>query len=200
MTITTTFLKRFLGFPSFAKRSFYRGMAVNSAPSTEWSPTYYWQERVENVEKYSTGGYHPIHLGDEFSHGRYRVIHKLGWGTFSTIWLAKDQVSNRYVALKVITADASERNSEAKIMRHLHQGNVDHPGRNFILSLLDEFSITGPNGRHQCIVTEVVGRSLARAKESTKNETLPLKIARDITSQLALGLAYIHSRGILHGG
>lgn len=200
MTFTSTFLKRFLRFPSTTRQSLHCGMAVKSVSSTARGLTYYWQEHVENIEKYRTGGYHPIHLGDEFSNGRYQVIHKLGWGSFSTVWLAKDRVRNRYVALKVIIANASEENSEVKIMRHLHQGNLSHPGRSFILSLLDDFRIDGPNGQHQCIVTEVVGNSLRLAKESIQHEIFPLIAARIIAPQLAQGMAYIHSCGILHGG
>ena len=29
-------------------------------------------------------------MGDKFKSGRYRVVHKLGWGHFSTVWLALD--------------------------------------------------------------------------------------------------------------
>jgi serine/threonine-protein kinase SRPK3 len=32
---------------------------------------------------------------------RYLIIQKLGWGHFSTVWLAKDLHYNTYVALKI---------------------------------------------------------------------------------------------------
>lgn len=32
---------------------------------------------------------------------RYVIIEKVGWGHFSTVWLAKDFKYNTYVALKV---------------------------------------------------------------------------------------------------
>ena len=32
---------------------------------------------------------------------RYLIIQKLGWGHFSTVWLAKDVHYNTYVALKI---------------------------------------------------------------------------------------------------
>lgn len=35
------------------------------------------------------GGYHLVKIGDLFN-GRYHVIRKLGWGHFSTVWLAWD--------------------------------------------------------------------------------------------------------------
>ena len=47
-------------------------------------------EDEEDWEDYVKGGYHPVHIGDTFSDGRYTVVRKLGWGHFSTVWLAKD--------------------------------------------------------------------------------------------------------------
>jgi serine/threonine-protein kinase SRPK3 len=47
-------------------------------------------EDEEDLEDYRPGGYHPINIGDEFSSGRYLIVRKLGWGHFSTVWLARD--------------------------------------------------------------------------------------------------------------
>jgi serine/threonine-protein kinase SRPK3 len=47
-------------------------------------------EDEEDWEDYVKGGYHPVHIGDSFSDNRYVVVRKLGWGHFSTVWLAKD--------------------------------------------------------------------------------------------------------------
>lgn len=44
----------------------------------------------EWVEDYRPGGYHPVVLGDVFNN-RYKVIRKLGEGSYSTVWLARDQ-------------------------------------------------------------------------------------------------------------
>jgi serine/threonine protein kinase len=41
-------------------------------------------------EAYHIGGYHPVHLGDVLN-GRYSVLRKIGYGSFSTVWLALDQ-------------------------------------------------------------------------------------------------------------
>ena len=45
---------------------------------------------AEDIGQYCPGGYHPVHLGDSFKDGRYCVINKLGCGSFSTVWLARD--------------------------------------------------------------------------------------------------------------
>ncbi|KAJ5966440.1 hypothetical protein N7481_013154 [Penicillium waksmanii] len=62
---------------------------------------------VENLEGYVPGGYHPALIGDTFSSGRYNIVHKLGFGGYSTIWLAWDTKRLRYVALKILTAWSS---------------------------------------------------------------------------------------------
>ena len=51
----------------------------------------------EDMSKYCTGGFHPVCLGDTFKDGRYKIHHKLGWGGYSTVWLAKD---SKYVNMK----------------------------------------------------------------------------------------------------
>lgn len=45
----------------------------------------------EGVQDYKRGGYHPVREGEEFKNGRYLVERKLGWGHFSTVWLAWDR-------------------------------------------------------------------------------------------------------------
>jgi hypothetical protein len=45
---------------------------------------------AEPLHRYHKGGYHPIHLGDSLSSGRYKILHNLGWGSYSTVWAARD--------------------------------------------------------------------------------------------------------------
>src|SRR5947207_15032788 len=60
-------------------------MAVDTASTKRpQQQVYHWLDDVEDLEGYVAGGYHPTHLGDEFSPGRYRIIHKLGFGGDST--------------------------------------------------------------------------------------------------------------------
>ena len=51
---------------------------------------FYCEVDAEPLERYRKGGYHPTHLGDTFKDGRYKIIHKLGWGGYATVWLARD--------------------------------------------------------------------------------------------------------------
>ena len=42
---------------------------------------------VEEIEDYHPDGYHPCHVG-EIIDSKYVILKKLGWGHFSTVWLA----------------------------------------------------------------------------------------------------------------
>jgi hypothetical protein len=62
---------------------------------------------TEDLEMYRPGGFHPVHLGDYYAGKRYRIVHKLGAGGFSTVWLARDEIKNAWIALKITAADES---------------------------------------------------------------------------------------------
>ena len=64
-------------------------------------------------------------------------------------------------------ADAFETSLESKIISRLASGKSDHLGRSYVAALLEEFVISGPNGRHRCVVSEVAGCSIAQSKENS---------------------------------
>ena len=170
---------------------------MEEAPSNEH--IYEWHEYVENLDHYRPGGYHPVHLGDLYSNERYQVVHKLGFGSYSTVWLARDLHLNRYVTLKIVVARASGESSESRILRHLRQ-TVSGDSDSCITSLRDEFYIDGPNGRHLCLATEPAACSVADSKDASLKWMFPLEIARAISAQTILALQTIHSSGVIHGG
>ena len=45
----------------------------------------------ERFSGYRPGGFHPVCLGDTLKDDRYKIYHKLGFGGFSTVWLANDR-------------------------------------------------------------------------------------------------------------
>ncbi|KAF9069592.1 hypothetical protein BDP27DRAFT_1420717 [Rhodocollybia butyracea] len=83
---------------------------ADKAPYFHEGDLYYSPDLLshEDLGHYMPGGFHPIMIGDEFSQGRYRIIHKLGYGGFSTTCLACNQHKSILVALKALRASASE--------------------------------------------------------------------------------------------
>jgi serine/threonine-protein kinase SRPK3 len=70
----------------------------------DWS-THICDIDTEPLHRYHRGGYHPVHLGDCLSNGRYKVLHKLGWGGYSTVWAARDTRSRFLQQTDTIRAD-----------------------------------------------------------------------------------------------
>lgn len=159
-------------------------------------------EDEEDYEDYCLGGYHPVNVGDMFSDGRYVIVRKLGWGHFSTVWLAKDRVANRHVALKVVKSAPHYTETaldEIKLLQRLVSANPEHPGCRHCVFLLDHFRHHGPNGSHVCMVFEVLGENLLGLIKRYQHRGVPVHIVKQIAKQVLLGLDYMHkSCGIIH--
>lgn len=188
-------------FPKYNLLSpLYQKFSTASKPiisSTEHVPRleYEFIDGVERLERYCPGGYHPVLIGDVLKDG-YRVIEKLGYGTYSTIWLSRDEQRAAYVAVKVSTADSSLR--EADIIRAITESSQpDDQGRAMIPIIQYQFEIKGPNGCHRCYVTSPAQSSVAAAHFSY---LFTIETARVVVAQLVLAVAYIHQKGIIHGG
>ncbi|RKK95933.1 hypothetical protein BFJ71_g8109 [Fusarium oxysporum] len=107
------------------------------------------------LEDYQEGGCHPVHIGDILgSSNGYRVIHKLGHGGFGTVWLCRDSLEGRYIALKVMVSDLK---SDEILDFSLANLNQCMPGAQFIASPLDSFSVEGPNETHKCLALPPFG-------------------------------------------
>ncbi|KAG8164502.1 hypothetical protein KVR01_006420 [Diaporthe batatas] len=152
-------------------------------------------EGLEPLEDYQDGGFHPVHLGDILGEcNKYRVIHKLGHGGFGTVWLCRDSNNLGYVAVKVMTADIKPEALPDLALTGLNQIS---PGAECIGVPLDSFSITGPNGEHQCIVLPVLGPCVSpRLWLDLKD---PVPILRKMAHQCALAMKFLHDNKICHG-
>lgn len=156
----------------------------------------------EDSEDYCKGGYHPVTVGEQFKDGRYTVVRKLGWGHFSTVWLSRDNVTGKHVALKVVRSAAHYTETaidEIKLLNKIVAAKPDHPGRKHVVSLLDSFEHKGPNGTHVCMVFEVLGENLLGLIKRWNHRGIPMPLVKQITKQVLLGLDYLHREcGIIH--
>ncbi|KAJ7151276.1 kinase-like domain-containing protein [Mycena crocata] len=149
-------------------------------------------EDMEEGKNYGPGGLFPVKLGDllgpEGSNPRYRISAKLGHGSYSTVWLARDLVARCTVAVKVVRASESSTSREAAILKHLRTPMSDPPA---VLQLLDSFKLTSVNGVHQALVTEpvILLQHLLRLPGIQVN-------LRGLVCQALEGLAFIHERDL----
>ncbi|GAA5899710.1 hypothetical protein JCM8208_004542 [Rhodotorula glutinis] len=160
-------------------------------------------DEEEKLSDYEPGGYHPVRVGDVYGpKDRYVVVRKLGWGHFSTVWLARDTTVNKHVALKVVKSATHYTETaldEIKLLQRVVECNPAHPGRRHVVSLLDHFTHRGPNGTHVCMVFEVLGENLLGLIKRYHHRGVPDHICKQIAKQVLLGLDYIHREcGIIH--
>ncbi|KAF2449339.1 kinase-like protein [Karstenula rhodostoma CBS 690.94] len=154
---------------------------------------------AEPLHRYRTGGYHPVHIGDSLNSNRYKILHKLGWGSYSTVWAARDQREHTYVAVKISISGQERSHREFTILRSLAAAQSDQPGSQHLMTMSDHFQLNGPNGIHDCFVLELLGPSVADVLDAHfNNERLPGKLARKIAKQTLLGLSCLHEQGIGH--
>jgi serine/threonine-protein kinase SRPK3 len=75
----------------------------------------------ENLQDYCKGGYYPVVLGETLDK-KYRVISKLGYGHYSTVWFAMNispKAKHKYVALKIVKSDINYTNAANTELKHL---------------------------------------------------------------------------------
>jgi len=124
--------------------------------------------------------------------GRYKIEEPLGVGGSSQVYLARDQALNRDVALKVLdpgaAADGNTRRMFVKEARALAQ--LSHP------NIVAVYDVGEVDGSPFIVMEYLAGGSLKQKIEGTG----PLKPgdAVRVAIEVANGLAFAHSKGIIH--
>ncbi len=111
-------------------------------------------EEQEDPKEYCKGGYHHLRIGDKLHKERYSVIRKIGWGTFSTVWLCFDQRFNKYVAIKIVKSKKSIIEAaldEIDLLQIVAEADADanDPFGDKVIKLLSHFTIRGLNGKRE---------------------------------------------------
>ncbi|XP_029690121.1 SRSF protein kinase 1a isoform X2 [Takifugu rubripes] len=153
-------------------------------------------EEQEDPHDYCKGGYHHVKVGDLYN-GKYHVIRKLGWGHFSTVWLAWDIQVKRFVAMKVVKSAEHYTETavdEIKLLKSVRNSDPNDPNREMVVQLLDDFKISGVNGTHVCMVFEVLGHHLLKWIIKSNYQGLPLPCVKSIIRQVLQGLDYLHTK------
>lgn len=109
---------------------------------------------------------------------------------------------HRYVALKVCV-NSSKVHRELPIYNHLNQIHSNHAGRRCLRKLLDSFEVTGPHGRHLCLVHQPLGMSLydLQIRARLNDKYITKEILRPSMRQLLAALDYLHRDAhVIHTG
>ncbi|ROV98386.1 hypothetical protein VMCG_07192 [Cytospora schulzeri] len=154
----------------------------------------------ENHVWYSTKNWYPIQIGEVFQ-DRYQVITKIGYGTASTSWLARDLNKHRYVTIKVYAADQDQGERELAALKHINsamtkEGAKQHPGSEFVRMLLDSFTAAKKGSKaNLCLVFNTLGMSLSElANNNVFEGGIPIDVVKGVTFHLLAALDFLHSQ------
>lgn len=120
--------------------------------------------------------------------GKYERLDVLGHGTSGIVYLAKDTLLGKQVALKEISAQGEEKHrflEEARVLDRLRHPNIVQ------VNSVDEI-----DGKVVIDMEYIRGRNLQDILRETPQ--LPIPQALDIAAQICDGLAYAHSRRTVH--
>eukprot|EP00929_Paragymnodinium_shiwhaense_P014520 TRINITY_DN122435_c0_g1_i1.p1 TRINITY_DN122435_c0_g1~~TRINITY_DN122435_c0_g1_i1.p1 ORF type:complete len:637 (-),score=216.66 TRINITY_DN122435_c0_g1_i1:297-2207(-) len=156
----------------------------------------------DDPRDYKHGGYHPV-TPYQLYNGRYRVLSKLGAGAFSTVWLCADEKNAsadgpELVAMKVCKSKKSVTEQALDEIMLLERMQDSKEKQAHVVQMQGHFWHSGPNGRHKCVVFEVMGENLLALVKHYDYEGLPVNMVRRLAKHTLIGLEYIHSRGVIH--
>ncbi len=127
----------------------------------------------------------------KFSLGPYLIIDSIGQGSMGQVFKAQHGKMGRIVAVKVLPRDKSTPEAVENFTREIRAlARLDHPK---LVAALD----AGLDGNVYYLVTEYVPgmdlRKLVRERGPLESH-----VAASIIAQVAEGLAYAHSQGVVH--
>jgi hypothetical protein len=149
------------------------------------------EDASEPLERYDQGLYYPVRIGEVLA-GRYRIEHKLGWGGYSTVWMAHDVQYGKDVALKIMIPGEKgeyEYQMQNEILRTVR--DTSH-----LVIHEDSFLLPGHgSNHHRVLVLPLLSPSLGyRAMQ------LPVATRVSAAKQLLVALKGLHDVGLVHRG
>ncbi len=125
---------------------------------------------------------------------RYEIIKSIGEGGMANVYLARDVILDRRVAIKVLRGDLA--NDEKFIRRFqreaLAASSLSHP------NIVEMYDVGEDNGNYYIVMEYVEGKTLKQYLKKRTNGRLTVSEAVDIMIQLTDGIAHAHDSYIIH--
>jgi serine/threonine protein kinase len=130
--------------------------------------------------------------GKSLAIGNYQILEWLGQGAMGTVFKAEHRMMKRVVALKVLSSAVTD---DSAALRRFHRevqvaAKLEHP--NIVIA----HDADEADGRHFLVMQYVAGTDLAALTKETG--ALPVEQAVSCVLQVAQGLQYAHSLGVVH--
>ena len=129
--------------------------------------------------------------GDKIN-DRYQIIKTIGEGGMANVYLAKDIILDRNVAVKVLRGDLAD---DEKFVRRfqreaLSASKLNHP------NIVEMYDVGEDNGKYYIVMEYVQGKTLKSLVKKRGALTLPEVI--DIMTQLSSAIMCAHDSYIIH--
>lgn len=124
--------------------------------------------------------------------GRYALLRELGRGAMGVVWLARDELLRREVAVKqlLVPGDTAAGEAAARAMREARiAARLHHP------NAISVFDVVTENGQPWLVMEYLPSRTLAQV---LADGPLPPAAAAGIGARVAAALAAAHELGIVH--
>ncbi|KAL2848820.1 kinase-like protein [Aspergillus pseudoustus] len=149
--------------------------------------------------------YYPVMIRETLK-GRYRIFAKLGYGAYSTVWLAYDESTKQYTTVKVCIeqegASSSPVHNEVHMLRRMEKfAEVDHAGLDFTRLASDIFKVTSSRRQHYCIALKPQGHSLCALQVAFLDAKLLKLLVRSLMHRLFFSVNWLHATcGFIYTG
>jgi serine/threonine-protein kinase len=124
--------------------------------------------------------------------GRYEILEKIGEGGMATVYKAKCNLLNRYVAIKVLKSEYSKDDTFVKRFRAEAQSaaSLTHP------NIVSVYDVGDENGINYIVMELLESKTLKDYIE--EKGALPNEVVLKITAQVASALEAAHKSHIIH--
>ena len=123
---------------------------------------------------------------------RYEIVKSIGEGGMANVYLAKDTILERNVAVKVLRGDLS---ADDKFIRRFEReaqsvSNLSHK------NIVEVYDVGVEDNEHYIVMEYIEGKTLKQLLK--KRESLTITEVIDIMTQLTDGIAHAHESYIVH--
>jgi hypothetical protein len=128
--------------------------------------------------------------------GRYQLLEHIGQGAMGNVYLGRDPIINRIVALKAIDLsigfdhEAMESTTESFMREATIAGSLSHP------NIVTIYDVGETNGLAYIAMEYVRGRHLSEF--TTAERLLPISTVLDLVARAADALDYAHRHNVVH--
>ncbi|KAK9946715.1 hypothetical protein M0R45_012162 [Rubus argutus] len=138
-------------------------------------------------------GHYVYNLGENLT-PRYKILNKMGEGTFGRVLECWDRQTREYVAIKVVRSIRKYRDAamiEVDVLNHIAKNDK---GNSCCVQIRNWFDYRN----HICIVFEKLGPSLFDFLKRNKYCPFPVDLVREFGRQLLESVAYMHDLCLIH--